>query len=48
VRVATTRLKLTTHIEELQIQEEAVNDFHRRYPNVTVVITKVDKIYPIL
>lgn len=47
VRVATAKLRITSHIEELQIQEEAVKDFHKRYPNVTVMIAKLETIYSV-
>ena len=46
MRVAATRLKLTAHIEELEIQEEEIKDFHHKYPNVTVVIAKLESIHP--
>lgn len=45
VKVATTRLKLSSHIEELDVQEKSVDDFTAKYPNITVVSAKLDSIH---
>ena len=47
VKVATTRLKLSSHIEELDIQQKSVDDFHSKYPNLTVVTAKLESIHPL-
>ncbi len=46
VKVATTRLKLTSHIEELDIQEKSIDDLHQSYPNLLIVSSKLDVILP--
>lgn len=45
VKVATTRLKLSSHIEELDIQQKSVDDFLAKFPNLTVVSAKLESVH---
>lgn len=47
VKIATTRLKLTRNVEELEVHEKSNEEFCQKYPNLTIISATLQSIYPI-